>query len=173
MKSFVVSLIKLESSDIMWLLSLQSVQSTPANQSLSTESVQLSSPPEGGDNHWRRNRWRIFKLWMNHEELLGMLGINTNTTLATAADICEGGPWTLPFSWRLTRSGIFIACSHLMTENFLTCHYCEHYVQAGWNTKSILVPVNNLPVSWVADPSAKPNPQQQIHDKLAINVNQT
>lgn len=36
MKSFVVSLIKLESSDIMWLLSLQSVQSTPANQSLST-----------------------------------------------------------------------------------------------------------------------------------------
>lgn len=60
-----------------------------------------------------------------------------------------------------------------MTENFLSCRYCEHYVQAGWNTKSILVPANNLPVSWVADPTAKPNPQQQIRDKLAMNVNQT
>lgn len=59
-----------------------------------------------------------------------------------------------------------------MTENFLSCCYCDHYVQAGWNIKSILVPANNLPVSWVGDPTAKPNPQQQIRDKLAMNVNQ-
>lgn len=60
-----------------------------------------------------------------------------------------------------------------MTEHFLSCRYCERYVQAGWNTKSILVPANNLPVSWVADPAAEPNPQQQIRAKLAMNVNQT
>lgn len=60
-----------------------------------------------------------------------------------------------------------------MTEYFLSCRYCEHYARAGWNTKSILAPANNLPVSWVADLTAKPNPQQQIRDKLAMNVNQT
>lgn len=60
-----------------------------------------------------------------------------------------------------------------MTENFLSCHYCEHYVEVGWNTKSILVPASNLPVSWVADPNAKPNSQERICDKLAMNANQT
>lgn len=60
-----------------------------------------------------------------------------------------------------------------MTENVLSRRYCEHDVLAGWNTKSIFVPANKLLMLWVADPTAKPNPQQQIRDKLAMNVDQT
>lgn len=98
-------------------------------------------------------------------------GIATNTTLASTVGIFEGESRTLPFCWQLTRSDIFIVCSHFMRENFLRRCYCEHYMQSGWNTKSILAPENNLFVLWVADPTAKPNPQYQIRDKLAMNAN--